>query len=342
MKRFGTPTFVCRMRTRLPFALLTCAIVALSAGPASAATKKPIYVSLGDSLAWSYTKNTDGSVAKSAKGYTELLAAKARKSKRYGSKTVLKRFGCPGESTGSYLGKSPRILGTAIACPWKKNQHADSLAYIKKNRKRLGFITLSVGNNNFVPCSAGGGVDIACVQKANESLDADLPKIYRELRKAAGSKVPIVTFNVYDPYLALYLQGGSYAELALLTVDLSRQISQKIATLSAKQKFKLADVFAAFKVGQTTQTTTVNGQKIPVAVAPASAVARSLPGSARTPLLTPSNHQTGRRGHRRRRHDGRGDRVEVRARRCTRGRPRSVACGSRKHGGKHRAPDAGT
>jgi lysophospholipase L1-like esterase len=255
------------MRTRLSLVLLTCAVVALSAGPASAATKKPIYVSLGDSLAWSYSKTPTGQVTKSAKGYTELLAAKARKTKKYGSKTVLKRFGCPGESTGSYLGKTPRILGTAIACGFAKNQHADSLAYIKKNRKRLGFITLSVGANNFVPCSAGGGVDIACVQKANGELDTDLPKIYRELRKAAGSKVPIVVFTQYDPYLALYLQGGQYAELALLTVDLVRQISQKITAAGAKQKFKVADVFTAFKVDQTKTTTTVNGQTIPVAVA---------------------------------------------------------------------------
>lgn len=266
-KRIRARTFPWGMRTRLPLTLLLCAVVALAASPASAAPKKPIYVSLGDSLAWSYTKNPDGSVARSLKGYTELIAAKARQSKRYGSRTVLKRFGCPGESTGSYLGKSPRVLGTAIACPFKKSQHADSLAYIKKNRRRLGFVTLSVGANNFVPCSAGGGVDIACVQRANGQLDTDLPKIYRELRRAAGAKVPIVVFTQYDPYLALFLQGGQYAELALLTVDLTRQISQKIGAAAARQKFKLADVFAAFKVGQVTQTTTINGQKIPVAVA---------------------------------------------------------------------------
>jgi lysophospholipase L1-like esterase len=255
------------MRTRLPLALLALAILAVSAGPASAATKKPIYVSLGDSLAYSLSRDTTGNYSRSASGYTELLAAKARKSRRYGRKLSVKKFGCPGESTASYLGKAPKPVGLEFSCKFEKSQHADSVAYIKKNRKRLGFITLTIGANNFTPCSAGASVDIACVQRGNEALDRDLPKIYRELRKAAGSKVPIVVYNIYDPYLALYLQGPDYRELALLTVDLTRQVSTKIETFGAKQKFKLADIFTAFKTTQVTQTTTVNGNPMPVAVA---------------------------------------------------------------------------
>lgn len=248
----------------LSLALLAGALLAASATPAAAATKKPIYVSLGDSLAWSYTKDPAGVVAQSDKGYTELLAAKARASRRYGKKLVVKKFGCPGETTASYLSGSGRLGG--LDCGFAKSQHADSLAYIKKNRKRIGFITVNIGNNNFTPCAAGG-VDIACVQRGNEALDRDLPRIYRALRKAAGKRVPIVVYNVYDPFLALYLQGGEYRSFALLTVDLARQISTKIATFGAKQKFKVADAFGAFKTSQTTQVTTVNGVQMPVAVA---------------------------------------------------------------------------
>jgi lysophospholipase L1-like esterase len=254
------------MRIRLSLALLTCAVVALSAGPASAATKKPIYVSLGDSLAWSYSKAADGTVLRSDTGYTELLAAKARQSKRYGRRLTVKKFGCPGESTASYLG-APKTVGTSFDCGFKKSQHADSLAYIKKNRKRIGFVTIAIGANNFTPCSKGASVDVPCVIRGNEALDRDLPKIFRELRKAAGAKVPIVVFNVYDPYLALFLQGAEYKELALLTVDLTRSVSQKIEAAAAKQKFKVADIFTAFKVNQVQQTTTVNGATLPVAVA---------------------------------------------------------------------------
>ncbi len=152
-------------------------------------------------------------------------------------------------------------------CGFARSQHADSLGYIKRNRKRLGFITINVSNNNFTTCTAGGSVDLACVQAGNEALDRDLPKIYRELRRTAGKRTPIVVFNVYDPFLALFLQGGEYRQLALLSVDLAAGISTKIETYGLKQKFKLADAFAAFKTSQTTQTTNVNGQPVPVAVA---------------------------------------------------------------------------
>ena len=256
------------MRFRLPLALLTCAAVALSAGTASAATKKNIYVSLGDSLAWSYTKNADGSVSQSAKGYSEVLAAKARQNKKYGKKLTLKKFGCPGESTASYLGLTPRTIGTAIPCTFTKNQHADAVAYIKKNRKRIAFVTITIGANNFTPCApTSGSVDIPCVQRGNEALDRDLPKIYRDLRKATGKSVPIAAPNLYNPFLALYLRGGDYRQLALLTNDLARQVANKIAEFGGKQKIRIADTFAAFKTAQVTQTTVVNGQPIPVAVA---------------------------------------------------------------------------
>lgn len=252
------------MRTRLPLALLACAVAAISAAPASAATKKPIYVSLGDSLAWSYGKAADGRPTQSAKGYTELLAARARKTKRYGRRLTVKKFACPGESTASYLGVAPR---GPIDCGFKKSQHADSIAFIKKNRKRIGFITVSIGANNFTPCSQGLSIDIPCIQRGNEALDAHLPRIFRDLRRAAGRRTPILAFNVYNPYLALYLQGPAYAQLALLTVDQARLISTKIEGAAARQKLKVGDVFSAFKVGETSKMTTLNGRAVPVAVA---------------------------------------------------------------------------
>lgn len=255
------------MRTRLPLALLTCLVVAVSAGPASAATKKPIYVSLGDSLAWSYSKADDGSVVRSDSGYTELLAAKARGTKRYGRKLTVKKFGCPGESTASYLGAT-KTVGAAFDCGFKKSQHADALAYIKKNRKRIGFITISIGANNFTPCApALGSVDILCVQKGNEALDRDLPKIFRDLRKAAGKKVLIAAPNLYNPYLALFLRGAEYRELALLTIDLSVQIGSTIERFAKQQKIRVADTLTAFRTTDVTRVTQLNGQSVPVAAA---------------------------------------------------------------------------
>jgi lysophospholipase L1-like esterase len=249
-------------RSRALIALAALAALLVAAAPAAAAKKNPIYVSLGDSLAWGYTKKADGSVAQSDRDYSNLLAAKARTKKSFGKKLELLKLGCPGEDTATYLN------GGKCSFTGSKSQAAAANKFIKANRSRIAFVTLSIGANNFTPCTKGVSVDIACVQKGNVGLDRDLPKIYRGLRKAAGSKIKIVTANQYDPYLALYLQGSDYRELALLTVDLAKQINGKIAAAAKATKARLlvADVFKAFQTNRLTTMTTVNGQQIPTAV----------------------------------------------------------------------------
>jgi lysophospholipase L1-like esterase len=250
-------------RSRALIALAVLAALLVAAAPAAAAKKKLIYVSLGDSLAWGYTKAADGSVVQSDRDYSSLLAAKARTNKRYGKTLALQRLGCPGEDTATYLN------GGVCSYTSSKSQAGAANKFIKANRSRIAFITLSIGANNFTPCAKGTGVDIACVQKGNAALDRDLPKIYSGLRKAAGTKAKIVVSNQYDPYLALYLSGSDYHQLALLTVDLAKQINGKIAAdaKAKKAKFLVTDMFKAFQTNKLTTTTTVNGQQIPTAVA---------------------------------------------------------------------------
>lgn len=246
------------MRTPLPYVLAALAVLLVAAAPASAAKKKLIYVSVGDSLAWSYTKSAEGQPAQTDKGYVELLAAKARTDRRYGKNLAVKKFGCPGESTVTYRNGGRCDFGSA------KSQAAAANAFIKKNRKRIAFITVSIGANNFTPCLPGGQLDVACIQKGNADLDRDLPAIYRSLRKAAGSQAKIVTHTQYNPYLALYLRGGDYQQLAVLTNDQAKFINAKIASAAKHRRARLrvADVFKAFKAGSLTKQ--VNG--VPEAV----------------------------------------------------------------------------
>jgi lysophospholipase L1-like esterase len=252
------------LHSRSPALIALAALAALlvAAAPAAAAKKDPVYVSLGDSLAWGYTKAADGSVIQSNRDYSQLLAAKARSKKSFGKRLGLIKLGCPGEDTATYLN------GGKCSFTGSKSQAAAATKFIKANRSRIAFITLSIGANNFTPCAKGVSVDIACIQKGNAALDRDLPKIYSALRKAAGKKAKIVVSNQYDPYLALYLQGGDYQQLALLTVDLAKQINGKIAAAAKakKAKFLVADIFKAFQTDKLKTTTTVNGQQIPTAV----------------------------------------------------------------------------
>lgn len=236
----------------------------VAAAPAAAAKKKDIYVSLGDSLAWGYSKKDDGTVFQSDKGWSDLLAAAARTNKRYSKKLKLKNFACPGESTESYL------KGGKPACPQYsggKSQHSESLKFIKKNRKRIAFITINVVSNNFLPCAPGGAVDLACIQKGTADMNAHLPKIYRELRKAAGKNAKIANTTLYNPFLALSLRGSEYSNVVTLSNDLTNTLSQKLRALGKKRKFRVADVFRSFKTLDLSTTTTLNGRQLPVAVA---------------------------------------------------------------------------
>lgn len=249
-------------RSRASILVAALAALLVVAAPASAATKRPVYVSLGDSLAWGYTKTADGKVAQSNRDYASLLAAKARTNRRYGKQLSLKKFGCPGESTQTYRnGGKCTYTGAA-------SQQAAAVKFIRANRKRIGFITISIGANNFTPCARGLSIDIACVQTGNAALDRDLGPIFRSLRRAAGRHVPIVTHTQYNPYLALYLQGGDYRQLALLSNDLAKQINEKIRTAARGRAtgLRVADVYKAFKAGELSTFTTVNGQQIPTAV----------------------------------------------------------------------------
>jgi len=223
---------------RILLALAVTAAALACAAPATAAKKKSLYLSLGDSLAWSFTKLADGAGAKSANGYTELLAGKRK----------VRNLACPGEDTRTFI--------EGGHCGWvpEGNSQLDrAVRYLENKRGRVAFVTLSIGGNNFTPCARGGAssVDLDCVAKGMADLEADLPRIYRRLRKAAGRRVRIATATQYNPYLAFYLQGTDYHQLAGLTTVLARQVNKIIreAAKSRKARLRVADAFAAFEAG---------------------------------------------------------------------------------------------
>jgi hypothetical protein len=133
---------------------------------------------------------------------------------------------------------------------------------------KVKFITLDIGANDVDGCASAGGIDAACVAAGLSSIDTNIPKIAMALRRAAGSKVPIIGMTYYDPFLAAYLEGPSGQAEAGLSVPLARQINQTLAADYGAEQFKVADVATAFDTYTpfTTTTTTTMGP-IPVAVA---------------------------------------------------------------------------
>jgi lysophospholipase L1-like esterase len=251
------------MPSRLLLALAALAVLLVAAAPASAAKKKTMYVSLGDSQGWGYSKNADGEAFQSDRGYSNLLTAQARKDSRYGRKVTLRNLSCPGESTATYLAGG--------RCTYKgfASQAAATRALLSKHRKRIAFVTINIGANNFTGCAKGTAVDLGCVDEGMKNLERDLPKIYRGLRKAAGPKAKIVAATQYNPYLYFWLHPDDHRQLAELSDALVKQVNERLTTAAraAGAKLRVADVYTAFKAGVLDQMTEHEGAEVPVAVA---------------------------------------------------------------------------
>lgn len=148
------------MRSRL--LTLTLALVALlaTAGTASAAAR--YYVSLGDSLAAGYQPNPAGGIGLVTKeGYSEQLLATARKKIR---NLELVEYGCPGESTGTFIAGSCKGARTAAQ---RASQLRRAERFLERNRRKISFVPYSIGADDFLPCvTAGYVVDTFCIAAA--------------------------------------------------------------------------------------------------------------------------------------------------------------------------------
>ena len=229
---------------RLPLILLALVVAMMATtGAASAKTPKTKYhLALGDSLAWGYQQDAEGRIVRSPNGYVNQVFKAARKRTK---RLKLVSYGCPGENIktfvdGNCLGQ-PLVSVTDTRSQWVK-----AARFLKKNRKRTALITLSLGANEFTPCAAGASVDIGCVLTGLDRLKAELPEVAGMLRKAAGPRVRIVTHDLFNPYLALARQGGSYAALAFGSLQLVRSVNDAIRASVAPQKIRVAAVAAAF------------------------------------------------------------------------------------------------
>jgi lysophospholipase L1-like esterase len=244
--------------------LLAAALAVLVALPAAAGAqskRNKTYLSLGDSLSVGYQKKADGSVVLSQTGYSENVAQKAGKT--YPG-LRLRKLGCPGENTTTF-----QKCGSKNCRAYKGgSQLAEAVRYLRRNRSKVAFVTVSVGANNFTPCATADGVDIACIASGQVRLEKDLPKIYRALRRAAGKKIQFAVLAPYNPFLAFYLKGSESYGLAQLSISLAKQIRDTIAGAARKEKFRVADAYRAFETERYTEMVPLPGVgSVPYSVA---------------------------------------------------------------------------
>ena len=227
---------------------LTLVLLLLLALPAGAqAAKRQLYVSIGDSYATGYQPTADGSSGSSSgEGFTDQLPGIA--SKR-GYKLKLRNFGCGGATTASLLeqkGCPKRARGAVHPVAYSGTQAAAASKFLRKNRKRVALVTVSISGNDVTKCASAADA-ITCVTDAVKSINTNLKTLLKRLRKAAGPKVRIVGITYPDVILGGWVSGEkSDQDLARLSqVAFEKLINPALKTQYEAVGGKFVDVTKA-------------------------------------------------------------------------------------------------
>jgi lysophospholipase L1-like esterase len=222
------------------------ALVALLALPAAgqAKDKRQYYVSLGDSYATGYQATAVGQGANTRNGFAYQIPklAKAR-----GHRYELVNFGCGGETTVSLLERTEEChgLGPGGEDYAGRTQLAAAERFIRRNKRRVGLITVSIGGNDVTRC-VREAAPIPCVATAVESIRRNVTKIAKRLRKAGGKKVRIVGTTYPDVILGMWVGENPNPDLARLSVVAFKElINPELKKAYAAAGGKFVDVTAA-------------------------------------------------------------------------------------------------
>ena len=189
-----------------------------AASPAAKAPPTQLYVSLGDSYATGYQPTARGVGRNTRNGFAFQLPGLARP-RGYNFKLV--NFGCGGATTTSILqakGCVPRARALGGPVYTNKTQTAAAEAFLRANRGKVGLITVSIGGNDVTRCISAADAT-TCVAESVKPLEANVTKLVKRLRSAAGPNVRIVGITYPDVVLGLWTSGKQsdqdFAKLSL-------------------------------------------------------------------------------------------------------------------------------
>jgi lysophospholipase L1-like esterase len=241
-----------RIRLLCPLVLALGLVV-----PAAAAARTTWYVSLGDSLARGVQPNAAGVSVDTTEGYADDVYATER-STHPGLK--LKKLGCPGETSTS-------MIKGGICRYAAGSQLAAARSFLRHHRGEIAFVTLDIGANDVDGCLKNGSIDATCLNAGIKAAGKNVPTIAKQLRAAAGRAPTMVGMTYYDPFLALYVQGGTNRTLALASVTLAGSFNDSLVAAYRKATFRIADVAKAFRTNVQTPTTAPGLGTVPTNVA---------------------------------------------------------------------------
>ena len=212
--------------------LLSAALLAgvFAVAAAGRLTGAPRYLALGDSLAGSSQAHGGH-----RRGYAEQLW---RFESRSHAGLVLLKLGRGGE-TAARMVRSPRPGPSQL-----------ELAEAALRAHPTELVTIDVGANDVEHCHRGSGFDSRCVDAGLASLNRNLPRVLRRLRRAAPRATPIVGINYYNSFLGAWVRGRNGRLLARRSVRVERRINATLARIYRRFHIPLADVEDAFATDQ--------------------------------------------------------------------------------------------
>jgi lysophospholipase L1-like esterase len=200
------------------------------------------YLALGDSLAYGIQPDkVDAGLPPSGfrTGYVDVFAARLRRLK---PDIRVVNYGCPGESTTTFL---------SGGCPWlasgthrlhdafRGTQIAAALAFLRSHRGQVSPITLNIAGADVQAVSDACGHDFSCARarapRATRELASRLGSILRRLRSAAPS-AEIIVIGLWN----------NDVDTPRKSDPLFRSVNKIIATVTTAAKGRFADVFPAF------------------------------------------------------------------------------------------------
>lgn len=228
-----------RLALALSVGLLLAGVPLVGAASRSEGHQRPMYyLALGDSLAQGVQVNSSGNAVVTSQGYVDDLYHQLQV---HDPALQLVKLGCPGETTGTMIhGGCPYFTYPA------GSQLAQAVSFLRAHRHQVALVTIDIGANNVDGCFSASGINFGCVLQGFASVQAQLPVILRQLRLAAGPKVPVVGMNYYDPFLAAYLEPGG-AAAATESVVLGDALNGLLGTIYALNGDQVANVQQAFQ-----------------------------------------------------------------------------------------------
>jgi lysophospholipase L1-like esterase len=243
-------------------------LVPAAAAPAASKPKQQLYVALGDSYAAGVQALSEYDLEVTKQGYTNQVANAAKKK---GYKLKLVNFGCGGATTTTILKqKGCKPASRALGGPkYSSTQIAAAERFLRANRGRVALVTVSIGGNDVTAC-AKDPEPIKCTGAATAKIQANVTKLAKRLRKAAGPKVLIVGTTYPDVLLGQWVHPPVSQDLARLSVAAFKLLlNPTLKTAYGAVKAKFVDVTAATGAyGSLDETTTLAPYgTIPVPVA---------------------------------------------------------------------------